>query len=83
MLHTHPAVGGDKLQIFWFDFQQARHEVAALFCEVFKHQNLVLKALLGLMAAKGFVNPAIIANAHQGAGGVFYLVHGKLADHPP
>ena len=75
VLHAIPAIGGDDFQRFRRYLQQMWNEGAAPFFEVTEHPHLVLEALFGLMPAKGFVDAAVVADAHERAGGVFHFAH--------
>ncbi len=70
------AVGGDDLEVIGFDLDESRDERAAALLQTAQDADLVFEAFAGEVAAKGFVHASIVANAHEGAGGVFDFVHG-------
>jgi hypothetical protein len=43
----------------------------------------MFEALLGQVTAKSFVDTAVIADANQGAGRVFHLMHGGVVKQFP
>ena len=69
------AVGRDDFQLIGLHLEQARDEGAASLLQVPQHADFVIEALFRLMAAKGFVDPSVVADADERTGGVFHFTH--------
>ena len=76
VVHVRTAVGRDNLEARLINLQEAGDEAAFPLLEVPEHADFVLKPGVSLRPTEGLVDQPVVADADQGAVGVFDLVHG-------
>ena len=75
MLDTAPTIGGHNLELLGMNLKKPWHERASVAFKVPKHTDFVGKALVRLRSAEGFMDAAIIADAHLRPQRILDLVH--------
>jgi hypothetical protein len=77
VLDALPAVTRHEAQLFREGLQHPGNVFAPSTREIAQDPAFVLKAFCGLVAAKGFVDEAIVTDSDEGAAGIFHLLHGQ------
>jgi hypothetical protein len=75
MVYAAAATGGHHAKLRGISFEQSGHEWTPPGFEMAKHTHLVLEALLGLGAAKDFMDATIPADPDERPESVFDLIH--------